>query len=227
MSDINWTDIRKDYEAGGISLRQLATKYSVSKTYLIERRDKEAWNRPDRPPMHRPATTAQASTDDNPTTEKKDLSTKDKQRLFLDAYATHANVMVSARNAGIHRSTVYEWLEHDTDFSFAYNLAKEDAKDILRAEIYRRGVEGWDEKVFQLGLYAGTVRKYDTTLLIFHSKMLMPEYRDKSQVDVNATTNGADVQAMQDAIMAALANHPEARVAVAEALMDKARGNTK
>ena len=91
--------------------------------------------------------------------------------------------MVSARNAGIHRSTVYEWLEHDTDFSFAYNLAKEDAKDILRAEIYRRGVEGWDEKVFQLGLYAGTVRKYDTTLLIFHSKMLMPEYRDKSQVE--------------------------------------------
>jgi hypothetical protein len=59
MSDVNWPQVRADYEAGGTSLRQLATKYGVSKTYLIERRDKEKWNRPDRPTItdHRPPTT--------------------------------------------------------------------------------------------------------------------------------------------------------------------------
>lgn len=128
--------------------------------------------------------------DTNPT-DKKKLSTKQKQRAFLEAFAEHANVLVSAQKARINRSTVYSWLEHDEDFFFAFNQAKEDAKDVLRAEIYRRGKEGYDEPVYHLGRYQGTVRKYSDTLLIFHAKALMPEYRDKSQVDV---TNHMQVQ---------------------------------
>jgi len=51
MNGANWTAIRDDYE-GGMSLRSVATKHGVSKTYIIEKRDKEQWNRPttDRPP---------------------------------------------------------------------------------------------------------------------------------------------------------------------------------
>jgi len=119
-------------------------------------------------------------------TPEKGFSTKARQRLFLKEYAEHANVLLAARAAHISRMTVYHWLEHDEDFSFAFNQAKEDAKDVLRAEIYRRAKEGWEEPVYQMGNLAGTVRKYDTTLLIFHSKMMMPEYREKTQVDVNA-----------------------------------------
>lgn len=51
--DINWVAIREEYE-GGASLRQLSAKYGVSKTYLIERRNKENW---DRPSTDRPTTT--------------------------------------------------------------------------------------------------------------------------------------------------------------------------
>lgn len=108
---------------------------------------------------------------------------KESQRLFLEAYADHANVMLAAKAAGVHRSTVYLWLEHDDDFSFAFNQAKEDARDTLRAEIYRRGVEGWDEDVYQVGKYAGKVHKYSDVLLIFHSKMMMPEYREHQHVE--------------------------------------------
>lgn len=46
MSDIDWQAIRAEYEAGGISLRKLAAKYNISKTYLIERRNNDQWNRP-------------------------------------------------------------------------------------------------------------------------------------------------------------------------------------
>src|SRR2546421_5722592 len=164
----DWQAIRKDYEAGA-SLRQLAAKYSVSKTYIIEKRNKEEWNRPttDRPTGHRPPDTHR--------TPK-----KEKQATFLTSYAQNANILLSAQNAGISRQTVYEWLEHDEAFSFVFNQAKEDAKDVIRGEIYRRAIEGWDEPVWGPNALKGTVRKYSDTLLIFHAKMLMPEYRDKS-----------------------------------------------
>src|SRR6266705_1522720 len=50
MSDINCDSIRADYE-GGMSLRAVAAKHGVSKTYIIEKRNKEQWNRPDQPTM--------------------------------------------------------------------------------------------------------------------------------------------------------------------------------
>ena len=129
--------------------------------------------------------------DKNLTPKKRQPNKKDAQKVFLASFSQNANVLLSARAAGVSRQTVYSWLEHDDDFSFAYNQAKEDAKDVLRAEIYRRAVEGWDEDVYQLAKFAGTVRKYDTTLLIFHAKMLMPEYREKQTVDVNANVTGS------------------------------------
>jgi hypothetical protein len=188
LSDVNWSQVRADYEAGGTSLRQLAAKYGVSKTVIGERKFKEQWDNP----KGRTADSGQRTADkieapiDTDLTPEKGDGTKEKQCLFLDAYARQANVMVAAKAAGISRQTVYNWLEHDQDFSFAYHQAKEAAKDVIRAEIFRRGHDGWDEPVYQMGYYAGTVHKYSDTLLIFHAKMLMPEYREKSQVDINA-----------------------------------------
>jgi hypothetical protein len=49
---VDWIAIRTDYE-NGVPFRMLANKYDVSKTYIIEKRNKENWNRPtktDRPP---------------------------------------------------------------------------------------------------------------------------------------------------------------------------------
>jgi hypothetical protein len=222
---IDWAAIRSEYESGS-SLRTLAAKYHVSKSVIGERKFTEQWDKlQNRTPKRTKSFGQRASdiSDMHPTinsTDKKGLSTKDKQRLFLEIYAQQANVLLSARAAGIHRSTVYEWLEHDEDFSFAYNLAKEDAKDTLRAEIFRRAHEGWDEEVYQLGNFAGTVHKYSDTLLIFHAKMLMPEYRDKQQVDVTTHTGAKDTQETQDAIMKALEPYPEAKWALAEALAE-------
>ena len=128
---------------------------------------------------------------DKSLTPKKTRTKKEKQRAFLASYAEQANVLVAARAAGVSRQLVYQWLEHDEDFGFAYNQAKEDAKDVLRAEIFRRAHEGWDEDVYQLAKYAGTVHKYSDTLLIFHAKMLMPEYRDKLDLNANVNTNSS------------------------------------
>jgi hypothetical protein len=209
----DWQAIRRDYEAGE-SLRSIARKYGVSKTYLIEKRDKEQWNRPttDRPPHVS-------------LTPQKEPTTQDKQAAFLDAFAKTAIVLTSAQEAGISRRTVYEWLEHDEAFSLAFNQAKEDARDVLRAEIYRRAKEGWDEPVWGPTALKGTVRKYSDTLLIFHAKAMMPEYREKSQVDVN--TYGGDMAAFRELVLSALAAYPEAKEALAERLMKKAGGHAQ
>ncbi|SRR6266567_57478 len=56
-SNPDWQAIRSEYESG-LSLRQLASKYNVSKTYIIEKRNKEQWNRPT---DHRPLLSTQSS----------------------------------------------------------------------------------------------------------------------------------------------------------------------
>lgn len=140
--------------------------------------------------------------DTHPTPEKRlpGQQLSDEQRAaaqvkFLKSFSRDANVLKAAKSAKVHRSTIYDWLEKDETFSFLYNQAKEDAKDVLRAEIKRRAHDGWYEPIYQKGELVGKVRKYSDTLLIFHAKMMMPEYRDKSQLDVtaNVTTNAGTI----------------------------------
>ena len=144
-----------------------------------------------------------------------------KQGIFLEELTRHGNITLACRKAEINRTTVYRWKEKSDTFLFKFNQALEEAKDNIRAEIFRRGHDGWDEPLYQQGIYCGTIRKYSDTLLIFHAKALMPEYREKQTVDVNQTGATQDLRALQETVLQALANYPEAKIVVAEALMRK------
>jgi len=114
---------------------------------------------------------------------KRQLATPKKnarQASFLAEFARHGNITLACQHATIHRSTLYRWKENSDTFLVQYNQACEEAKDAIRAEIFRRGHDGWDEPLVSGGKLMGTVHRYSDTLLIFHAKMLMPEYRDKS-----------------------------------------------
>lgn len=116
------------------------------------------------------------------------------QQAFLKAYEKTANVLTAAEQVGIDRTLVYYWLEHDEQFSLAYNLADKAANLNIEAEIHRRAVTGWKEPVYQLGKYCGEITKYSDILLMFYSKRRMPEYREKQQIDVNANiANQSDI----------------------------------
>lgn len=108
-----------------------------------------------------------------------------RQEIFLDDFAVHGNVSKACRTARIERKTVYRWKEQSDAFLFRYNEAKETAKDAIREEIYRRGHDGYDEDVYQLAKHAGTIHKYSDSLLMFHAKALMPEYREKQTIEQN------------------------------------------
>lgn len=171
------------------------------------------------------------------------------QAMFLAAYEQTANILTAAEQAEIDRTLVYYWQEHDEQFSLAFNLADRSANARIEAEIRRRAIEGIEEPVISQGQPAYeyepvlddegnqkkdskgkpmwrrgrmiTTRKYSDTLLIFYAKRRMPEYRDKHQVDVNNHSFTRDTQELHDAIVSALADYPEARIAVANALSQR------
>lgn len=131
---------------------------------------------------------------------------KAKQDIFLEEFARHGNITLACRTAQIDRKTVYRWKENSDRFLIRYNQAFEEAKDNIRAEIYRRGHDGWLEPQFSAGKRMGDVRKYSDTLLIFHAKMLMPEYREKQSVEVSGSV---DVAGFKELLMARLARLEE------------------
>ena len=53
------------------------------------------------------------------------------QRAFLAAFRETGNVRLSCKTAGVGRSSHYRRLQKDPEYRAAFELAKEDAADIL------------------------------------------------------------------------------------------------
>jgi hypothetical protein len=111
------------------------------------------------------------------------------QAAFLKSFANAGNVRAACMAANVDRSTVRQWEEHDTDFSLKYGQSKLDVDDAIRGEIYRRGMFGEEKIVVSMGKVVYdkdgkpmTTREKSDTLLIFHAKARMPEYREKQEV---------------------------------------------
>lgn len=119
---------------------------------------------------------------------------------FLDAFARTANVLAACQSAGIDRSTVYRWKESDETFLIRFNLASEDANDRIRAELFRRAVQGYEKPVISAGRVVYVEEKlpsgkkvqkplmervYSDSLLSLLAKARMPEFRDKQHLDIN------------------------------------------
>jgi hypothetical protein len=118
---------------------------------------------------------------------------KTAQKTFLDAFSMTANVRAACLKAGISRNTVYEWQEHDDTFSFQFKQATEDANDMIRAELFRRAVQGYDKPLVSMGkvVYGQdgkplNERVYSDQLLSLLAKARLPEFKEKQQIDLNA-----------------------------------------
>jgi transposase-like protein len=93
----------------------------------------------------------------------------------------------ACRAAKIARQSLYNWLHavgtdgHPTpnavEFRKQFDHAYQAGTDALIDEAKRRAVEGWDEE-----REFGTVRKYDSTLLMFLIKQRDPSFREKYEV---------------------------------------------
>lgn len=149
-----------------------------------------------------------------------------KKKAFLAAFRETGNVRQACDAADVARSSHYRWLDQDPEYREAFDLAREDAADILEAEAKRRAVDGVEELTgWYKGEAGGVVRKYSDTLLIFLLKGLRPEvYRERMEVrgflgkiDFNTLSNEVIERiANGENIMAVLASAAERGVLLLE-----------
>lgn len=118
------------------------------------------------------------------------------QDVFLQSFSLTANVRAACLKAGIDRRTIYEWAEHDQGFSMRYEIAKKDADDLIRAELFRRGVQGYEKPVISMGKMVldkdgkpMMERVYSDNLLSLLAKARMPEFREKQQIAITQHSN--------------------------------------
>jgi hypothetical protein len=141
-----------------------------------------------------------------------------KQRAFLAAYVTTASVSKSAAAAGVDRSLHYRWLKDDGEYGKAFELAYQQAGDLLEDEAVRRAHDGIMEPVFYKGKPAGVIRVYSDGLMMFLLRGFKNDkYRDRVSAEVSGVGGGPIVLA--DARLAKLTDEELASlIAVAQKL---------
>ena len=111
------------------------------------------------------------------------------KHAFLAAYARYGNIGYSAAQVGVHRNSVYQWLERDEKFAAAFHQAEAAAVEVLEQEAWRRAVEGspYERTSYWHGEPVGTDRKieYSDALMTLLLRARAPEkYREKLDVNV-------------------------------------------
>lgn len=125
--------------------------------------------------------------------EEDTRSTYERQRDFLVAYASTFNVERAAELAGVDRGTHYKWCRKDPGYAAAFKKRREEAGSFLEAEAIQRAGEGYLEPVFYQGSECGQVRRFDSGLLQFLLRGMMPEkYGAKTEI---SGPEGAPLQA--------------------------------
>jgi uncharacterized protein YbaA (DUF1428 family) len=103
-----------------------------------------------------------------------------KQR-FIAEFVKHGFVARACRDAKVARQTYYSWMRTDPQFAQDVADAVEDRNDAIREELYRRGVEGWDEPVYQGGRRVGDITKYSDSVLLKIASARLEEYRSLTE----------------------------------------------
>lgn len=125
---------------------------------------------------------------------------------FLASMAKHGNVTVSARAAGISRSTAYYAYKVDAEFAAAWDAAYLEACDLIEAEALRRATQGTHKGIYYKGERIATEVEYSDTLMLAMLKGHKPDkYGDKvtirmspDQLAILARFNLTPAQAMED-----------------------------
>lgn len=120
--------------------------------------------------------------------------TKDERQLlqekFLKSFSMTANVRAACMATGIDRSTIRKWEEVDEAFAIRYKEAKEDADDLVRAELQRRALHGYEKPMVSWGKVVTdkdgkvvTEKVYSDNLLALLARARLPEFREKQSID--------------------------------------------
>lgn len=113
-----------------------------------------------------------------------------KKQKYLMYLSVLGNRTRAAQATGVCQATVFLWRREDDNFRRQFMVALDIASELHEDELFRRASEGVLEPVFQGGQMIGSIRKFDTTALIFALKGAMPDkYADRQKVDHSGEIN--------------------------------------
>lgn len=112
------------------------------------------------------------------------------RETFLEHLAAGFSITHAADHAGVYRRRLYELRDADEAFRQAWADAFEAGTDVLRDELRRRAVDGFDEPLVSAGKIVGVKRVYSDRLLELELKRRDPSYRDRG--DVRVSVGGID-----------------------------------
>jgi hypothetical protein len=134
------------------------------------------------------------------------------QAEFLDALGRTANITAACMQAGISRSLVYVWQEHDDGFAYEFQEANKRANDLLFGECWRRAMIGEERYVVSQGKLIMkpngeylTYREKSDGLLTLLLKARLPEFREKQQIEMSGSLDVAGAKASLLAKLAQMA----------------------
>lgn len=107
---------------------------------------------------------------------------------FLATLSKTGQITAAAKSAGVVPRTAYNWRDGDPEFKKAWELALEDAADMLESVAIKRASVGVLKPVYQGGVKVGNVREYSDGLMTLLLKAHKPEkYRERSDVHVTGS----------------------------------------
>lgn len=123
-----------------------------------------------------------------------DIATQERKRMFLNAFHEHGVIYRAARVAGVHRATIYKWLDSDPAFAQAFSDCHEDTYDELEESGFKKALNG------------------DPILTMFYLKAHRPKFRDRMQVDIATVDDEIRQRVMELKQSNHLATLPPARL---------------
>lgn len=118
------------------------------------------------------------------------------QEVFLGAFALTGIVKSGLDAANVARSTYYYWIENDPTFAERVEEAREEANDILRAQVRGFAMEGFEKPLHYKGLLTGDkIREHSDSLIQFWTRSRMPkEFRQNQGIELSESPEMADVR---------------------------------
>ena len=108
---------------------------------------------------------------------------RQRQKEFLGAYVETFSVTRAAELVKVDRICHYRWMKSHPKYAAAFRKCQETVGEYLETEAIQRAGEGWDEPVFYQGSECGQVRRFDSGLMQFLLRGLMPEkYGAKTEI---------------------------------------------
>ncbi|MCH9664665.1 MAG: hypothetical protein K0U41_02315 [Gammaproteobacteria bacterium] len=111
----------------------------------------------------------------------------ERKRAFLKLFSSTGQYNKSALACGVSRQTILRHKKEDPVFAEAIVQAQLAFNERLEGEMFRRGVDGVEEPVYQGGAKVGYIKRYSDKLLTELAKRHIPEMTPQQRVATTAT----------------------------------------